>query len=137
MEATSIFDNSIKEFRLCNPPPVLAAPLYASLQGYFEWKSFMTIPRNIGGFRPNISRFDPTSTVFFQWGLKIIITILIHLVFEETDIENLRAKGVQLSGFMIEMLKDTFEDKINIITPIEEESRGCQGTNFRSDKGNL
>lgn len=28
------FDNSIKEFRLCNPPPVLAAPLYASLQGY-------------------------------------------------------------------------------------------------------
>jgi len=69
----------IKEFRLCNPPPVLAAPLYASLQ-----------------------------------------------VFEETDIENLRAKGVQLSGFMIEMLKDTFEDKINIITPIEEESRGCQ-----------
>ena len=47
--------------------------------------------------------------------------------------ENLRAKGVQLSGFMIEMLQETFEDKINIITPIEEESRGCQGNHFRSN----
>ena len=35
---------------------------------------------------------------------------------------------------MIEMLQETFEDKINIITPIEEESRGCQGEHFRFDK---
>ena len=40
---------------------------------------------------------------------------------------------MQLSGFMIEMLQETFEEKINIITPIEEESRGCQGNHFRSD----
>ena len=41
--------------------------------------------------------------------------------------EDLRAKGVKLSGFMIEMLQEFFEDKIDIITPIGEESRGCQG----------
>ena len=41
--------------------------------------------------------------------------------------EDLRAKGVKLSGFMIEMLQEMFADKIDIITPIEEESRGCQG----------
>ena len=40
---------------------------------------------------------------------------------------------MQLSGFMIEMLQETFKDKINIITPIEEESRGCQGNHFRSN----
>ena len=38
---------------------------------------------------------------------------------------------------MIEMLQETFEDKINIITPIEEESRGCQGEHFRFDKDDL
>ena len=37
---------------------------------------------------------------------------------------------------MIEMLQETFDDKINIITPIEEESRGCQGEHFRLDKDN-
>ena len=37
---------------------------------------------------------------------------------------------------MIEMLQETFEDKINIITPVEEESRGCQGEDFRFDKDN-
>ena len=49
--------------------------------------------------------------------------------------EDLRAKGVKLSGFMIEMLQEMFADKIDIITPIEEESRGCQGEHFRSHKG--
>ena len=28
-------NNLFKEFRLCNPPPVLSAPLYASLKGYY------------------------------------------------------------------------------------------------------
>ena len=33
------------------------------------------------------------------------------------------------------MLQETFEDKISIITPIEKESRGCQGERFPSHKG--
>ena len=37
---------------------------------------------------------------------------------------------------MIEMLQETFEDKINIITPVEEESRGCQGEHFWFDQDN-
>jgi len=37
---------------------------------------------------------------------------------------------------MIEMLQEIFDDKINIITPIEEESRGCQGEHFRLIKNN-
>ena len=43
--------------------------------------------------------------------------------------EDLRAKGVKLSGFMIEMLQEFFQDRINIITPVKEKSRGCQGSN--------
>ena len=57
--------------------------------------------------------------------------LLSFLVFEKTNMEALRAKGVKLSGFMIEMLQNTFQENINIITPIEEESRGCQGMHLR------
>merc|ERR1712176_142152 len=69
----------ISEFRLCNPPPVLAAPLYASLE-----------------------------------------------VFDSIGMDKLRAKGLQLSGFMIELLEDKFHDQVKILTPKDEKSRGCQ-----------
>ena len=41
--------------------------------------------------------------------------------------DKLRAKGLQLSAFMIELLEDKFHDRVKILTPKDEKSRGCQG----------
>ena len=49
------------------------------------------------------------------------------LVFDSIGMDKLRAKGLQLSGFMIELLEDKFHDQVKILTPKDEKSRGCQG----------
>ena len=36
-------------------------------------------------------------------------------------------KGLELSGFMIELLEIEFGENVNIITPKNSASRGCQG----------
>ena len=41
--------------------------------------------------------------------------------------KTLRKKGLELSGFMIEMLEAAFGEQIQIITPKTDASRGCQG----------
>ena len=41
--------------------------------------------------------------------------------------KTLRQKGLELSGFMIQMLEAEFEDNVTIITPKADHSRGCQG----------
>merc|ERR1712157_248986 len=38
----------------------------------------------------------------------------------------LQNKGRELSGYLIQLLKEKFADKIEIVTPLKSESRGCQ-----------
>ena len=85
----------ISEFRLSNPPPVLAAPLYASLEGLFvndQWNSYTHVS-----------------------------------VFSAAGMDKLRAKGLQLSSFMIQQLDQKFGERVKILTPRDDNSRGCQG----------
>lgn len=46
-------------------------------------------------------------------------------LFEEAGMDNLRKKSVQLTGFLQYLLEDLME-KVEIITPNEQEQRGCQ-----------
>lgn len=61
----------------------------------------------------------------FEPGIEKDIHIL-FLVFNETSMQKLREKGLKLSGYMIELLKNKFGRALEIITPEEESSRGCQ-----------
>ena len=47
-------------------------------------------------------------------------------VFEEAGMENLRQKSVKLTGYMEFLIKEINEDRINIITPTDQNERGCQ-----------
>lgn len=47
-------------------------------------------------------------------------------VFEEAGMENLRQKSVKLTGYMEFLFKEINEDRINIITPTDQNERGCQ-----------
>jgi len=46
--------------------------------------------------------------------------------FNEAGFDNLRAKAVQLTGFLEFLVDDLKDDRINIITPRKPEERGCQ-----------
>lgn len=47
-------------------------------------------------------------------------------IFEKAGFENLRKKSVQLTGFLEFLVNELNNEKINIITPINPEERGCQ-----------
>lgn len=47
-------------------------------------------------------------------------------IFHQAGMDRLRAKGLALSGFLIECLQYSQSKNLKIITPIQPEARGCQ-----------
>jgi len=47
-------------------------------------------------------------------------------IFMEADIQRLRAKAVMLTGFLEQLIQTRLSEQIEIITPTENERRGCQ-----------
>jgi kynureninase len=47
-------------------------------------------------------------------------------VFEQTNMAALRAKSIKLSRYLLDCLRSQLADKLHIISPEAEESRGCQ-----------
>ncbi|GAB4191627.1 MAG: kynureninase [Wenzhouxiangellaceae bacterium] len=47
-------------------------------------------------------------------------------IFMEADMQRLRAKAVMLTGFLEQLIQTRLSEQIEIITPTENERRGCQ-----------
>ncbi|MTI40314.1 kynureninase [Fulvivirga lutimaris] len=47
-------------------------------------------------------------------------------IFKEAGIDKLRAKSLQLTGFLEYLIKSDLEDSVQILTPKNTEERGCQ-----------
>jgi kynureninase len=47
-------------------------------------------------------------------------------MFEEAGLEALRAKSIQLTGYLESLLHGLDTDRFEIITPADPEARGCQ-----------
>lgn len=60
-------------------------------------------------------------------------------LFEEAGIEKLRAKSIQLTGFLEEMLQsnDVLKEEIDIITPQVPHERGCQLSLYLTKQGKV
>lgn len=47
-------------------------------------------------------------------------------IFNEAGMDNLRRKSIALTGYLEKLLMEKLSDFVEIITPKEEEQRGCQ-----------
>lgn len=58
-------------------------------------------------------------------------------IFDQADIHKLRAKSIQLTGFMEELVNDSkiLKENIEIITPSNRDERGCQLSLFLKNHG--